>query len=150
MPRHVVWYLAGSPVRSLLSRLPEDLEPRPVSGDRETPDSEDAAVLVVDLAGGDSGTAADAAARQLGVPVVALVDANTLEAPPESCHAYLTAPVTPFVLATALRNACEHARLGRETEEMQRHLEEVNAIGVRLSAERDTDVLLEMILTKAR
>ena len=149
MPRHVVWCLAGSPVTSLLSRLSEDLEPRPVP-DQDAPPSEDAAVLVADLAGGDSGAAADAAARHLGVPVVALVDANTLEAPPESCHAYLTAPVTPFVLATALRNACEHARLGREAEEMQRHLEEVNAIGVRLSAERDTDVLLEMILTKAR
>jgi len=149
MPRRVVWYLAGSPVRSLLSRLPEDLESRPVPA-LDTPVPEETGVLVVDLVGGDSGAAADTAARRLGVPVVALVDATTREAPPESCHAYLTTPVTLFVLATALENACEHARLGREAEEMQRHLEEVNAIGVRLSAERDTDVLLEMILTKAR
>ena len=151
MPRGVVWYLAGSPVMPLLSGLPRDLEPRPLPA-RDAPATgpEEGAVLVVDLSAGDSGAVADAAARLWDVPIVALVDAAAQDAPPEACYAYLTKPVTPFILATALRNAGEHARLGREAGEARRQLEELNAIGVRLSAERDTDALLELILTKAR
>ncbi len=151
MPRGVVWYLAGSPVMPLLSGLPRDLEPRPLPArDTTATGPEEGAVLVVDLGGGDSGAVADAAARLWDVPIVALVDAAAQDAPPQACYAYLTKPVTPFILATALRNAGEHARLGREAGEARRQLEELNAIGVRLSAERDTDALLELILTKAR
>ena len=84
------------------------------------------------------------------MPVVALVDRATADAPPLACYAYLQKPVAPFVLAQTLRNACEHARLRREAEETRRQLEELNPIGVRLTAERDTDALLELILTKAR
>jgi HD-GYP domain-containing protein (c-di-GMP phosphodiesterase class II) len=151
MPRRVIWHLAGSPVLPLLDRLPDDLEPRllPVQGNA-VPGCEGGAALVVDLRGEDPAAMAEASARLEGVPIVALVDAAAQEAPPAACHAYLTKPVTPFILATALRNACEHARLGREAEEARRQLEELNAIGVRLSAERDTDALLELILTKAR
>ena len=142
MPRGVVWYLAGSPVMPLLSGLPRDLEPRPLPA-RDAPATgpEEGAVLVVDLSAGDSGAVADAAARLWDVPIVALVDAAAQDAPPQACYAYLTKPVTPFILATALRNAGEHARLGREAGEARRQLEELNAIGVRLSAERDTDAL---------
>ena len=148
MSRRVVWFVAGSPVVPLLSRLPEDLEPVPLPSDGPPPRGRDeGAVLVLDLTGGDS---AAAAARARGVPVVALVDTATADAPPPACYAYLTKPVTPFILAVALRNAGEHARLGREAEEARRQLEDLNAIGVRLSAERDTDALLALILTKAR
>lgn len=151
MPRRVIWYLAGAPMLSLLSLLPDDLEPRPLPA-RDTPVSafEHGAALVVDLEAEDSGAVAEAAARLRGVPIVALVDATAQDPPPTACHAYLAKPVAPFILATALRNACEHAHLGREAEETRRQLEELNAIGVRLSAERDTDALLELILTKAR
>jgi HD-GYP domain-containing protein (c-di-GMP phosphodiesterase class II) len=78
------------------------------------------------------------------------VEADAETAPPPSCYAVLSKPVSPFVLANALRNACEHARLTREAEENRTQLAELNAIGVRLTAERDTDALLELILTKAR
>jgi HD-GYP domain-containing protein (c-di-GMP phosphodiesterase class II) len=54
------------------------------------------------------------------------------------------------LLANALRNASEHARLSREHEASRRQLVELNAIGVRLTAERDNDALLDLILTKAR
>ncbi len=151
MPRRAVWYLAGSPVIQILSLLPDDFEPCPLPG----PDApavlfDDDVTLVVDLSDADPGALAEASARFPGLPVVALVDAARQDAPPVACHAYLAKPVTPFILATALRNACEHARLGREADEARRQLEELNAIGVRLSAERDTDALLELILTKAR
>jgi HD-GYP domain-containing protein (c-di-GMP phosphodiesterase class II) len=150
MPRRVIWYLAGSPLLPLLSQLSGDFEPRPVSAEEAGASIADGAALVVDLGGGDSAVAADAAARRRGLLVVALVDPGTQAAPLETCYLYLTKPVTPLVLATALRNAHEHARVGREAEEARRQLEELNAIGIRLSAERDTDALLELILTKAR
>src|SRR5262249_2748533 len=68
----------------------------------------------------------------------------------KTCYAYLPKPVTPFVLARALENAFEHGRLVDEAEQIKNQLEELNQIGVRLSAERDTDALLAMILTKSR
>jgi signal transduction histidine kinase len=58
--------------------------------------------------------------------------------------------VGPATLASVLRAACEQARVTREARESTRQLEELNAIGVRLSAERDTKLLLDLILTKAR
>ncbi|HEV8440889.1 MAG TPA: HD domain-containing phosphohydrolase [Methylomirabilota bacterium] len=151
MPRQVIWFLAGSPVAAVLGALPPDLEPLPLPL-RELPSiaEEDCAAFLFDVDGDDPAAVAEAAARIGGVPVVALVDTNPSDAPALPCYAYLTKPVAPLVLATTLRNACEHARLAREAEEARRQLEELNAIGVRLTAERDTDALLELILTKAR
>jgi len=150
MVRRVVWYLARSPAAPLLSELPADLQPLPVPPQGlPTLGDDESAALVLDLAGGESVAAADAAGRTPDMPIVGLVDSATHDTLP-LCYAYLTKPVTPFILATALRNACEHARLSREAEETRAQLEELNAIGVRLSAERDTDALLDLILTKAR
>ena len=104
-------------------------------------DPEVCGVLVVDL-GGEAPGLAEAAARRLGVPVVALLEPGAADDPPLDCHAYLQKPVTPFLLANALRNACEHARLRREHEATRRQLVELNAIGVRPPAERDPDPAL--------
>jgi hypothetical protein len=108
-------------------------------------------VLVVDLER-DAPTAADAVrAREQLVPVVGLVSA---ERPPPgwppTWYAYLPKPVTPFILASALGHAFEHVRLLAEAERTRMELGELNAIGVRLSAERDPVALLGLILTKAR
>src|SRR5207247_916289 len=62
----------------------------------------------------------------------------------------LTKPVSPFGLARTLENAFEHSRLAGEAEQIKNQLEELNQVGVRLSAERDTDALLMLILTKSR
>jgi HD-GYP domain-containing protein (c-di-GMP phosphodiesterase class II) len=149
MPRHVVWHPAGSGAACLLGAPPLDFELRPLSGAALPPAGpEESHVILVDLAAGDSLAAAEAAAAAGAVPIVALLDGAG--APPASCYACLTKPVSPAQLAAALRNACDHARLRREAEETRRQLEELNAIGVRLSAERDPDTLLELILTKAR
>jgi HD-GYP domain-containing protein (c-di-GMP phosphodiesterase class II) len=148
MSRGVIWFEAGDPIVSLLAELPPDLEAIPLPADPlPDRDSDVGAVLLLDLTRGNAAAAAHAA-RLGDVPVVALVEATT--PPPPSCFAYLTKPVTPFALAAALRNACEHARIRQQAEEAQRQLRELNAIGVRLSAERDADVLLDLILTKAR
>jgi HD-GYP domain-containing protein (c-di-GMP phosphodiesterase class II) len=150
MVRRVVWYLPGSPAASLLDRLPDDLEARPLPAHAlSLPVAEESAVVVLDLVAGDSPAAVEVATRRSGLPIVALVDATASGGPP-AAYAYVAKPVTPFILAKTLRNACEHFRVGREIGETRKELEELNAIGVRLSAERDTDALLDLILTKAR
>ena len=91
MPRRVVWYPAGSPVVSLLSALPGDLEatPLPARGvPRSGPD--EGAVALVDLTAGDARAASELASLAPDLPVVALVAPGAAPAP--GCYAYLTAP----------------------------------------------------------
>jgi HD-GYP domain-containing protein (c-di-GMP phosphodiesterase class II) len=150
MARHVVAFLADSPVAALVAGLADDLAPLPLSASElEAFDGRVAGALLVDFTDGDR-SAADVAARVGQLPVVALVDADIGAVPPIPCYAYLAKPVNPRVLATALRSACERAELVREADESRRQLEELNAVGVRLTSERDADRLLELILTKAR
>jgi len=149
MPRRVIWYPAGSPAGSLLSTLSGDLEPRPLpapTSPRVGPD-ESAAVLV-DLTTGDVEHAARLATLAPDIPIVGLIAPGATPALP--CYAYVTTPAVPAVLATTLQNACDHASARREAEATRQELEELNQIGVGLSAERDTDALLDLILTKAR
>jgi HD-GYP domain-containing protein (c-di-GMP phosphodiesterase class II) len=150
MPRRVVWYPAGSPAAALLSALPGDLEAQPLpTGDVPTPGGDESAVVLVDLAAADDAAAAAVlAARGHDLPVVALLSAGAT--PTVACYAYVTKPAEPEVLATLLRNACDHAGARREAEATRRELEQLNQIGVSLSAERDTDALLALILSKAR
>jgi HD-GYP domain-containing protein (c-di-GMP phosphodiesterase class II) len=149
MPRRVVWYPAGSPTASLLTALPDDLEamPLPARGaPRPAPD--ESATALVDLTAGEAAVAADLAARAPDLPVVALLAPGATPAVP--CYAYVTKPAPPEVLVSALRNACDHARARREADATRQELEQLNQIGVSLSAERDTDALLTLILSKAR
>lgn len=149
MPRRVVWYPAGSPTASLLTALPGDLEamPLPARGaPRPAPD--ESATALVDLTAGEAAVAAELAARAPDLPVVALLAPGATPAVP--CYAYVTKPAPPEVLVSALRNACDHARARREADATRQELEQLNQIGVSLSAERDTDALLTLILSKAR
>jgi HD-GYP domain-containing protein (c-di-GMP phosphodiesterase class II) len=107
-------------------------------------------VLVVDACPGRGARDAAARARAAGIPVVALAEGDGPPAAGGDHYAILPRSTPTFVLAQTLRNAWEHARLTREAEETAHQLEELNRIGVRLTAERDTDALLELILTKAR
>jgi HD-GYP domain-containing protein (c-di-GMP phosphodiesterase class II) len=104
--------------------------------------------VLVDLTAGDAAVAMALAAAAPDLPVVALVAAGATPAVP--CYAYVAAPAAPEVLAAALRNACDHAQARREAAVSRRELRELNQIGVSLSAERDTDALLTLILSKAR
>ena len=149
MPRRVVWYPAGSPAATQLSALPGDLEALPLPAAGAPPAGPDeSAVVLVDLTAGDSAVAMALAAAAPDLPVVALVAPGAT--PAVRCYAYVAAPATPEVLATALRNACDHAQARREAAVSRRELRELNQIGVSLSAERDTDALLTLILSKAR
>jgi HD-GYP domain-containing protein (c-di-GMP phosphodiesterase class II) len=149
MPRRVVWYPAGSPAATQLFALPGDLEalPLPAAG-VPPPEPDDSAAVLVDLTAGDAALATALAAAAPDLPVVALVTPGVTPAVP--CYAYVGKPAAPEVLAAALRNACDHALARREADTSRRELQELNRIGVSLSAERDTDGLLTLILSKAR
>jgi signal transduction histidine kinase len=150
MSRQPVWYVPGSPAASLLGSLPDDLERRPFDV-ALLASSESPGVLVVDAAGGEAGTLARSAAWAAGVPVVALVNDDVPDAVPgHPCYGYLCSSVSSAALAVVLREAGERARVTAEAREAGTQLEELTAIGIRLSAERNLDALLELILTKGR
>jgi signal transduction histidine kinase len=146
-----VWYVPGSVTVPQLEYLPGDLELRPVSEMPPVASSGPIGVLVVDLVTADAEVSARAAARRAGVPVVALIGDDVRDgAPDHACYAYVTRSVQPRTLVAVLREACEQARVGAETRETATQLEELSTIGIQLSAERNLDALLELILSKGR
>jgi HD-GYP domain-containing protein (c-di-GMP phosphodiesterase class II) len=153
MRRQIVWYPDGSPAAALAERLPPGFEAHPLSragtlGRR----AEDVEAVVLDLDHDPAALVEALPERLAGVPVIALITVRGAgeERWPAACYACLPKPVTPAILARGIENACEHRRVLEEAQRARRELEELNAIGVRLSAERDTDALLGLILTKAR
>src|SRR5947209_4660125 len=89
--------------------------------------------------------------------VVALVGRDGADPWPTHWYAVLPEGVSAAILARAIDNAfadldraAEAARLDREMARLDRELSELNAIGIRLSAERNPRDLIETILTKAR
>ena len=151
MSRPVVWYVPGTEAASRLQELPDDLERCPVSELTLPTGPPLPGVLLVDLPGDEASARALAVAQRDGLPVVALVDDGGADAIcDQPCYAYLNPSVPGVTLATVLRQACVHAHVMLDALEMRMQLEELNAIGIGLSAERDLDALLEMILTKGR
>ncbi|HEV3346822.1 MAG TPA: GAF domain-containing protein [Methylomirabilota bacterium] len=143
----VVWYPIDFSRGQIIAELPDDLEPRllPAGSSPHFGGSDPASVLLLD----DPDAGLIEAARRALIPVVVVSDAAE-SAPVARGYVSLTLPVSPATLASVLRAACEQARVTREARETTRQLEELNAIGVRLSGERDTKLLLDLILTKAR
>jgi len=152
MPRQIVWYPDGSPVAQLAATLPAPFEGHPLSeASTLRRRANDPEILVLDADHDPIDAAKALGQRANSVLVVGLVSPRD-DGPrwPMSWYAYLPRPVTSAVLAKTLENAAEHLRLSLEAEQTQKELAELNAIGVSLSAERDTDALLALILTKAR
>src|SRR5215475_12813023 len=150
MSRPLVWYVPGSSAEAVLARLREDFDCRPFA-DGAPVGSGEPGVLVVSEPGGEAGARARTAVQATATPVVALVEAESLDVVPEHpCFAYLSASLSPAVLTTVLREACARARMKADAREAGTQLEELTAIGIRLSAERNLDALLELILTKGR
>ena len=152
MLRQFVWYPDGSPAAPVASGLPDEFEARPLSeaaGLRRRADDPEA--IVVDLDHDAPDVVERLGGKVAGAPVIAMVSpGGRTDRWPKTCYAYLTKPVTSFALARTLENAFEHGRLAGEAQQIKNQLEELNQIGVRLSAERDTDALLMLILTKSR
>src|SRR5262245_6509714 len=151
MSRHQVWYVPDSPAEEILVELPDEFDRRPLLDVAQLASAERPGVLVVHYGGWEAGALARAAAQATGMPLVALIESDGPEVVPDHpCFAYLSASLSPAVLTTVLREACARARMKADAREAGTQLEELTAIGIRLSAERNLDALLELILTKGR
>jgi HD-GYP domain-containing protein (c-di-GMP phosphodiesterase class II) len=99
-----------------------------------------------------------------GLPAASLVaildtgaDPDGLSGEAHGVSAFLRRPLNAGGILVALRLAVAHAgllselhSLRRQAADQGRELKELNSIGVALSAERDLDTLLQLILTKCR
>jgi len=103
----------------------------------------DGVVVLVDAKSRD----AVAGPRVRLVGVVASTDAGPW---PATWHAVVPVGARREMIARAARNAFADLDAADERARLERELSELNAIGIRLSAERDPAALLETILSKAR
>jgi signal transduction histidine kinase len=150
-----LFYFADAGVGRILDRLPGDFQPRALGeGVRMV---EEPAVIVVDALVDQLERAL--ALRQTGaLEIVVLGDVAALPAAPtQHVYAYLANTLPPALIAQTLVNAHVHAQLRREQEAMKKHVErltgqfqQLNTIGIALTAERDTPTLLGLIVKRAR
>jgi HD-GYP domain-containing protein (c-di-GMP phosphodiesterase class II) len=105
----------------------------------------DAAVGAVGLTADPTLVAPGARTRVIG-----LVDAAAEGPWPAGWYALVPVGAGRAVIARAVANAFASLEAAAQHERLERELSELNAIGIQLSAERNLDVLLELILTKAR
>ncbi len=82
--------------------------------------------------------------------LIGVVDATAPGPWPASWYGLVPAGAARPLIARAVANAFADLDAAADRARLERELGELNAIGIRLSAERDLDVLLETILTKAR
>jgi HD-GYP domain-containing protein (c-di-GMP phosphodiesterase class II) len=139
-------------VAALVAALADDFQGRAIIPGMAVPlAADEAAVLLVDVDSDGPELVVSLGDRAHDVPIIALASAPpTVAALPAAWYACLGKPVTRPVLERALEQALDHARLRRESDDTRRQLEELNEIGIRLSAERDVEALLRLILSKAR
>ena len=156
---HRLFYFRGSEAGRLVAGLGGTSERVPLTPeDVDDPEMVGPGVLVVEGSDHHLELAARFKATRPDVEVVVLADpANIPAFPSDQVYAYLPKPISEPLLAKTLANAFAHidllhdqARAQADLSELAQELKELNNIGVKLSAERDTDVLLELILTKAR
>jgi HD-GYP domain-containing protein (c-di-GMP phosphodiesterase class II) len=82
--------------------------------------------------------------------LVGVVDVAAPGPWPSSWYGLVAAGAGRALIARTVANAFADLDGAADRARLERELSELNAIGVRLSAERDLDVLLDTILTKAR
>jgi HD-GYP domain-containing protein (c-di-GMP phosphodiesterase class II) len=82
--------------------------------------------------------------------VIGVVDAAAPGPWPASWYGFVPLAAGRALVARTVANAFADLDAVAELQRLERELSELNAIGIQLSAERDLDVLLDMILTKAR
>ncbi|MBI3624683.1 MAG: GAF domain-containing protein [Candidatus Rokubacteria bacterium] len=154
-----LFYFSGSETARLVLELPGTYDRVPLRpADVDDPETVGPGVLVVEGSERNLELASRFRITRHNVEVVVLADPANLPAfPSDQVYAYLPTPVSVPILTKTLANALAHIRLLHEQEQAQadlselaQELKELNLIGVKLSAERDTDLLLELILTKAR
>jgi len=135
---------------------------RRVLYDAASPAAAEAAALLAGEFDVQPWTTADAAesvvltAEPAGPPLgprtrlVGVVDPNAPGPWPASWYGLVPAGAARPLVARAVSNAFADLEATINLARLERELGELNAIGIQLSAERDLDVLLDTILTKAR
>jgi HD-GYP domain-containing protein (c-di-GMP phosphodiesterase class II) len=137
MPRRVL-YDPGSPAAAAAAALlAQDCDVRPWAPGA----ADESVVLTADPAWPAPGERT----RLVGV-----VDSNLPGPWPEAWYGLVPAGAARPLVARAVANAFADLDTAAERARLERELGELNAIGIQLSAERNLDVLLETILTKAR
>jgi HD-GYP domain-containing protein (c-di-GMP phosphodiesterase class II) len=134
--RRLIVHDGGPRVAAAAARLAADYDVRPLSGE-----ALDAVVLV------DTGSAArpNGSARLIG-----LVEPDDAGPWPLTWYAVLPVDAPPAMLRRAVGNAFADLEAEADRERLERDIAELNAIGIRLSAEANPRFLLETILSKAR
>ncbi|MGH7312975.1 MAG: HD domain-containing phosphohydrolase [Candidatus Rokuibacteriota bacterium] len=137
-----MFYDARAPMATVAaSALAAEFEVRPLPSG--APPLATPAVLLVDGEADDPPPPAH-------VHVIALVDPQASGPWPDHWYALLPRGVGRPILARAVANAFTDLDAAAQVRRLGHELTELNAIGIRLSAERQPDTLLELILRKAR
>src|SRR5437899_3575797 len=143
MRRRVLYDATSRAAAAAAERLRHAFDVTPLSASTDLAAAGPAVVLVgADVVAGRWSSAS--------IRVLALVDADAAGPWPEHWYGLLPAGVSGPILAHAVENAFDDLDRAAAMTRLDRELSELNAIGIRLSAERNPRELLETILTKAR
>jgi HD-GYP domain-containing protein (c-di-GMP phosphodiesterase class II) len=137
MPRRVLYDPASPAALAAATLLAEDFEVQPWTLD--------AAPESVGLTSDPTLVAPSERTRIIGI-----VDAEAPGPWPAGWYALVPVGAGRPLIARAVANAFASLDAAAQHARLERELSELNAIGIQLSAERNLDVLLETILTKAR
>ena len=137
MPRRVLFDAGSRAAASAAATLADEYDVQPWAADGGA----EGVVLT-----GAGGTAAAAERTRL----IGIVDAAAPGPWPATWYGLVPAGAARPLLERAVANAFTDLDAAAERARLERELGELNAIGIQLSAERNLDVLLETILTKAR
>ncbi len=152
-----VCYFSDSPVKSVAARLPKPFTARAVPRDSLPGEASRAAVWLADLArdAKDLGKLAKSNPR-LRVIYLAKSGAKASDGR-RRAFAYLPPRPSPAILAQTLASAFENltldtrlAQAETQLKRSRREIAELNRIGVALSAEKDVQKLLDLILRASR
>jgi signal transduction histidine kinase/CheY-like chemotaxis protein len=148
--------LQGTRAARLLGPLRAEYEVIPLAA-ADRPRVEESSVLLIDGSDGDVARAMGLRDRHAALAVVAVLHGDQIPAIGADIDAYVAPDAAPAVLAHAVASALRQARLRQAQEHaaaqlarLTREFQSLNAIGIRLSAESDTEALLDLILSKAR
>jgi len=158
----IVYYFRPTSLKHILRKLPRSYKVVPI--DREVPKDfslELPAVLIADSTQDDVRRLARLVPKGAHWRAVSLLKGDTPSRSgfKQDAHVFSNLPqhVSHSVLESTLQKAFDHLRseIQHERTRQELHLavaelETVNKIGVALSTERNTDALLELILTKSR
>ncbi len=161
-----IWYLEGSPVATLAESLGRRHTLRALSGSkpwRVAPggagaNSEAQAVCLADLERDDPHALTELARQHSGVRLIGIFgDQDTDGIADPQWFACLPRQASHAMMEKAIAAAFAHIELAErersareELVRAEREMEELNRIGVALSATHDVNALLEMILSEAR